>query len=824
MDTLHAGLMPALWVTNVLLAGLVVVLAAVLIRSRRASAVLREGEARLRFAVRVSEIGVFDHDQRTGEIYWSPEMCSLYGCTDTERPSIAEFLARVYSEDRAAVVEAIERAHDPQRQGLFDLQHRLVRPDGEVRWLALRSVTLFEGEGASRRAVRTVGTAVDFTERKRVEDALRQSEERLRQAVRVSQFGIYDHDQESDRIWWSPEQRQNYGFSADEPVTLEKFVECVFPDDRARIAAAVQRAHDPSGDGLFDVEHRIVRRDGQVRWLVTRSRTFFAGEGPGRHPIRTIGAVLDVTDRRHAEEQLRRLNSIHLTLSHTNQAIVRASSEAELLERSCQIAVEYGGFALVWIGLLDQDGFLPAVAAAGPARAYLDGIKVTVNERLSEGRGPSGEALRSGAHVIVNDFASSERMRPWWERGRAFGIESSAAFPLFGAGRVIGALCVYSTVRDHFGEREISLLDDMAADISFGLESLDRAAALDRSLKQLRDVEAAVRVGAFRVVLPDWSLWWSEGTPAVLGLPAATTADRTALEAAVGPEIASILSAALEEAAQTGTPIDIDLPLRLHSVTAHWVRLFGVPRRRDDGTTEVSCTVQDISERKRLESEVARAAYTERRRLASELHDNLGQILFGTSMLLSSIVREAQTTGSALLGRIEQTTQAMHDALQVCRTLAHGAAPVVEGDLSAALRELAERTAAAGVECIAITSETANTVVTGARALELYRIAQEAITNALKHAQCRRIEIELALHGLALELSIRDDGEGIDRSGPGGGEGIGLRTMRYRAARAGGTLEFRSKPAHGTIVRVRVPLLAEEHAVPVAAPDRFYSW
>ncbi len=1057
MDALHAGLTLVLWGTNAFIVAVAIALATALIRIRREVTLLREGESRLRLALRVSDIGVFDHDHRTGEIYRSPEFCSLYGLTADGAASIGEILRGAHPEDRDAVAQAIERAHDPQGEGLFDVQHRIVLPDGAVRWLAVRSLTLFEGEGACRRAVRTVGTATDFTARRRVDES-------LQQVIRISRIGIYEHDQENDRIYWSVEQRQNFGFSADEPVTLEKFLECVFPDDRAAIAVAIQRAHDPSGDGLFDVEHRIIRRDGQIRWLITRSRTFFSSEGYGRRPIRTIGAVLDITDRRNSEErlrqreqilsavvsqstdgialvdtatlqfvefnnaacemlryprdlfesltlpelapdavtadrvraqitaslhgggdlgltelrrrdgsllpvwlttrpvthhnrvdlaivwrdttdrgkidrsnrqlaslvrhakefigvagldgsaefindsgrrliglgpveglqgrkitdfvhprhvdrllrevmpalnstgrwsgeldllrltdgaaistltetfriddingepicfatvshditdvkqadaELRRLNSIHRTLSHTNQMIVRAGNETELLARICGIAVEDAGFALVWIGLLDQDGFLRTGAVAGPARAYVDGLRLAADERLPEGRGPAGLALRSGAHVIINNIEASEIMRPWLDRVHRFGIKSSAAFPLFRSGRVTGILSVHSTLRDHFGEREISLLDDMVADISFGLESLDRATALKSSREMIRDIEATVRIGAFRLMLPDWSLWWTDGTPAVLGLPAATSADRQALENAFEPEIALMLIMALQEAAHAGNPVDIDLPLRISLLTGRWIRLFGVPKRRDDGKIEVSCTLQDISERKRLEAEVMTAADTERRRLASELHDNLGQILYGTSLLLAAIARDAKVSGSGLSDKIDQTTSALNEAMQVCRTLAHGAAPIVDGGLSAALRKLAARTAATGIQCTAVTSDAVNTVMAGAPALELYRIAQEAITNALKHAHCGSIEIQLALRATAVELVIRDDGAGLDPSSAADGVGIGLRTMRYRAARAGGTLEVRSGQGHGTLVRVLVPLLAEKYPRPV---------
>jgi PAS domain S-box-containing protein len=137
----------------------------------------------------------------------------------------------------------------------------------------------------------------ELTERKRAEDALRVSENRLQQAIRAANIGIFDHDHLTDTIYWSPEQRNNYGWEMEEKVTLAAFLAQVHAEDRERISLAVQRAHDPTGDGLFDVEHRIIRRDGIIRWLSTRSQTFFEEKALNR----TIGAVVDITERKQAE-------------------------------------------------------------------------------------------------------------------------------------------------------------------------------------------------------------------------------------------------------------------------------------------------------------------------------------------------------------------------------------------------------------------------------------------------------------------------------------------------------------------------------------------
>ncbi|GEM_PF-1862254 len=155
---------------------------------------------------------------------------------------------------------------------------------------------------------RTVGRVWSFrdvTERRRMEEAVRRNEERLREAVRVAHIGIFDHDHVNGTIYWSPEHRRIYGWDAEEPVTTEKFMEHVPPEDRPGITEALARSMDPAGDGICDLEFRMIDRNGVMHWLATRSRTYFE-EGDGvRRWARTVGAVVDITGRKQAEEALR---------------------------------------------------------------------------------------------------------------------------------------------------------------------------------------------------------------------------------------------------------------------------------------------------------------------------------------------------------------------------------------------------------------------------------------------------------------------------------------------------------------------------------------
>lgn len=166
-------------------------------------------------------------------------------------------------------------------------------------------VLLTRQRRAAQAAQRAHGA--QMTELQRAHERLRESDQRLQQAVRVADIGIFDHDHRAATIYWSPELRKIYGVTPEDEITVAGFISRLVPEDRERISAAVTRAHDPAGDGSFDVEHRVVRSDGELRWLATRSRTVFEDAGAARRPVRSFGAVIDITERKRTEQELQRL-------------------------------------------------------------------------------------------------------------------------------------------------------------------------------------------------------------------------------------------------------------------------------------------------------------------------------------------------------------------------------------------------------------------------------------------------------------------------------------------------------------------------------------
>ena len=277
----------------------------------------------LRRAIEATGLGVWEHDFRRRSTEFDERCRAILGWTGGDERSFDALLDCVHPDERERVSAAFTRALDPpgSSTGAFALEHRIVRPGGEIRWVAPRGLVEFAGEGASWRAVRLIGTLLDLTPQKRVEVALRAamdemrrrsneaeaqavalhaSAERLRLAIRAAQLCLWDYGVADRKLEWTEECRALFGVAPDAEVTHEKFLAAVHPDDRERVARAVDRALREYAE--YDIEYRVVRPDGEERWVAAVGDCRYDALG---HAVRFLGVMIDVTERKRAEGALR---------------------------------------------------------------------------------------------------------------------------------------------------------------------------------------------------------------------------------------------------------------------------------------------------------------------------------------------------------------------------------------------------------------------------------------------------------------------------------------------------------------------------------------
>lgn len=217
---------------------------------------------------------------------------------------------------------------------------------------------------------------------------------------------------------------------------------------------------------------------------------------------------------------------------------------------------------------------------------------------------------------------------------------------------------------------------------------------------------------------------------------------------------------------------------------------------------------RDITERMRLEKEILEISDRERQRIGGDLHDGLCQQLTGIELMSQLLAQKLAARSRRAAEQADEIARHVREAISQTRLLARGLSPVpLESEgLMSALGELAGRTEKMfRVQCRFICSERV-VVRDQAAATHLFRIAQEAVSNGIKHGSAKNLAIELHSFSNHITLAVADDGTGFPPVP--GTSGMGLRIMRYRAGVIGGTLSIQPNSPRGTIVSCSVPLLS----------------
>jgi PAS domain S-box-containing protein len=264
---------------------------------RASEAQLREQEERVRLAVEAADLGTWDFNPITGEQQWSSRakvMCGLSADGDVSNVSFRE---RVHPEDRERVNQALQKAFDPSHDGVYEIDFRIVWPDNTIHWFTARGQVLFEGEKANRRASRLIGTALDITERKQAEEALRANESRLRAIMDNTSAVIYLKDLEGRLLLVN--RRFEELFNVTQQQIVGKTDADVFPSEVVAKLQANDRQVSETGNPL-EFEEVAPQVDGLHTYVSVKFPIF---DSAGQ--VTAVGGIsTDISDRKKAADAL----------------------------------------------------------------------------------------------------------------------------------------------------------------------------------------------------------------------------------------------------------------------------------------------------------------------------------------------------------------------------------------------------------------------------------------------------------------------------------------------------------------------------------------
>ncbi len=301
---------------------------------------LQQSEAYLSEAQRLSHTGSFGWRVSTGDILWSEESFRIFQYERTTKPTAELILQRFHPEDAAFVKQTIERAAQDGKD--FDFEHRLLMPDGSVKYVHVVAHALNDVSGS----VEFVGAVMDVTAAKQAEEALRRSESYLAEAQRLTHMGSWVwRVMGREALHLSEEWYRIYGFDPEDGIpTWEQRLQRIHPEDRAKWQGAIDRAIDEKGD--YEVEVRILLPDGTVKYLHTVGHPVLNASG---ELMQFVGSSMEISERKRTEEALREAQADLARVSRVTTMGELTASLAHEVNQPIAAAVTNANTCLRWL-------------------------------------------------------------------------------------------------------------------------------------------------------------------------------------------------------------------------------------------------------------------------------------------------------------------------------------------------------------------------------------------------------------------------------------------------------------------------------------------
>jgi PAS domain S-box-containing protein len=610
-----------------------------------------------------------------------------------------------------------------------------------------------------------------LAKRERIKEALRASEERYRRIFETTHEGIWMADLNLTTTFVNPQMARILGSTPEEMIARPVF-DFVFEEDRAGVRRHFREfLQAPAGRR---VEERLRRKDGTELWGLVSASVLCDGQA---QPVGFLGMFADITDRRRAEAALRdardtlelRVRERTAELQASNQALAESEEKYRRLFETISDAA--------FVFEAESRKFFEVNEAALRLYGYTRGefLKLTHGAVTAE-----PEDSETMIRLTLAGMAPRIPLRYHRKKdGTIFPVEISAStFTLQGRQMACGI------IRDITTRRQAE-------------------EALRRREQELADFFTEAPLGLLWVGPDGRILRVNQAELELLGRVSEEVVERSVSELHADATAAAHV---LGRLAKGETVQHFRARLR-HKDGTHKEVLIDANGLWDKGRLVHSrWFMRDITRRVELEREILAISEREQRRLGQDLHDDLCQQLAGIEFLSQRLANDLALESPAGAAQAKEIALMVQRAMTQTRELARGLSPVrlkAEG-LAEALRELAAGTRKVfGCDC-RLRCDRPVRVPDHIVAIHLYRIAQEAVSNAVRHGQARCIELSLTAKGRSVTLAVNDNGAGIPHKPP-QQNGMGLRIMSYRAEVIGGTLIVERDPRGGTSVICTVP-------------------
>jgi PAS domain S-box-containing protein len=712
--------------------------------------------------------GIYLTDSSGHCLYVNPAWCRMAGLTNEE--SIGNgWINAIHKEDRTKITsewDSFVRGEIP-----WESEYRFVDSSGKITWVH-GTATLIRGSNGSVEGI--IGININITDRKIYEIELKESEERLRLASEATGFGTFSYEFETGSAFYSVELLDLYGLSAGDTLELDQglVVKAIHPDDRQRFLTAMHKANDPCGSGILDIEFRIIRKDGNERWLKTRGLTKFTGNKTSDRPLSAAGIVQDITDRKITDEKLYESEKKYRNLVELSPNGIAVYQNG--------LFVYVNAVGLKMMGCKDQEALIgkPVLSIVHPdsRREVIKRMKLVANG------------------ITVSSFEE-----------KLLRIDGS----IYEA-EVISIPVTYN--------------DEPAAQVI-----VKDITERKKAEKELKEKEANLRS---LIENSDWSIWSINRN---FDLIYANTAFieyfriETGRSLNIGDNVTDGMPVSIKDdwiqyykRCLDGEHFNIQTNT-LPPLALKYMRYNFNPIRTKDGEV-IGLTIigQNVSDLKKTEEKLKKSAYElrelsrhvedrmeiEKNTIAHDLHDDLGQKLTALNMDISWLKTRIGVQSRTVENKMRGMSQLLNDSFESLRKISYGLRPSILDNLGlhpAIEWQLSEFKKSTGIN-YSLSFVPKEKVIDNKLSLVVFRIIQESLTNISRHSQATKVTVKIKLDNEKLKLLVIDNGNGFNIEILKNHQSFGLFGMKERARSYGGEVTVRGKEGKGTVVTLDIPI------------------
>jgi PAS domain S-box-containing protein len=433
-------------------------------------------EMQLRIALEAARMGTWKWDILANQVTFSENLKTLFGLEeDTTHKSYETFLSYVHPEDRDRVHHSLHEAIETRAE--CELEFRVVLPDNSIRWLVNKGVVFRDTSG---KAVQMLGVDMDITKRKQSEENLHQSEERFQILARATNDVVWDWNLITNQRWWNNNVHTLYGYlpaqvSSDPTWWHER----IHPEDRARIIADIGNLIN-SGQHFWSNEYRFRRADGSYAYIFDRA--YAVRDSMGK-PVRMIGAMMDISDRKRTQQELERQNMRSRLFADVTLKIRQSLQIDEILQTSVTEVQKLLQADRVLIFKMLSDGSGTVVK-----EEVVPGFPVTLGQNIIDPCFSEGyiEKYRQGRVGTINNVEEDNIEPCYAEFLSKLAVKANLVVPILQHSKMWGLLIAHQCAHPRYwNESETELLLQLANQIGIALA---QAKLLEQETRQRQEL------------------------------------------------------------------------------------------------------------------------------------------------------------------------------------------------------------------------------------------------------------------------------------------------------------------------------------------------